>query len=217
MIKLNSPAVKPTPIVSVLLSGSGGQGLIFAGRLLAEAVALYDGLDVIQTNSYGPEARGGASKSQVVLGLGEIDVLHAKKVDVLVCLNQPSCDAYFKDLKPDGLLITDSDAVRQVPTTRGIEVPLSSMARKEVGGLVVVNVMALAVLSAASKLVTKESLLAAINGRIPPAHREKNRKAVEVGFAAAAQALSLKSPKELALLPDFSRLRSSVTTATTAG
>ena len=198
----------PVDTVAIRLSGSGGQGLVLAGRLLAEAAALHDGLDVVQTNSYGPEARGGASRSEVVIGTGEIDVLHSPMVDALICLNQASCDAYYRDLVPRGLLITDSELVEVVPTTRAFEVPMSALARQEVGNAMVTNVVALAVLSAVSHIVSREALEATIGERVPRAHREANLKAIELGFAAAEAALARKSPKMRALLPDFGFLRS---------
>jgi 2-oxoglutarate ferredoxin oxidoreductase subunit gamma len=194
------------PAVAVRLSGSGGQGLVLAGRLLAES-ALHDGLDVVQTNSYGPEARGGASRSEVVIGRGEIDVLHAAEVDVLICLNQASCDAYYKDLAPRGLLITDGELVEVVPTTRAFDVPMTSLARKEVGTPVVANVIALAVLCAVSRIVSREALEAAIRNRISKALLEFNLKAIDVGIATAAGILSRKSAKMRALWPDYGHLR----------
>jgi 2-oxoglutarate ferredoxin oxidoreductase subunit gamma len=198
----------PVDTVAIRLSGSGGQGLVLAGRLLAEAAALHDGLDVVQTNSYGPEARGGASRSEVVIGLGEIDVLHSAMVDALICLNQASCDAYYRDLVPRGLLITDSELVEVVPTTRAFEVPMSALARQDVGNAMVTNVVALAVLSAVSHIVSRDALEATISERVPRAHREANLKAIELGFSAAEAALARKSPKMRALLPDFGFLRS---------
>lgn len=202
-----------TPTVAICLSGSGGQGLLLAGRLLAEAAALYDGLDVVQTNSYGPEARGGASRSEVVIGRGEINILHAPAVDVLVCLNQASCDAYYHHLTPRGLLITDSDLVKVVPTTRAVEVPMSALARKEVGNVMVANVVSLAVLCAISKIVSRDALTNAIKERVPKVHRQSNCLALDVGFAAAGEALGRISPKMRSLIPDFSYIRGEAATA----
>jgi 2-oxoglutarate ferredoxin oxidoreductase subunit gamma len=203
---MSGPA-EVTECVAIRLSGSGGQGLLLAGRLLAEAAAIYDGLDVVQTNSYGPEARGGASHSDVVIGRGEIDILHSEKVDALVCLNQASCDAYYPALVHDGLLLIDSDGVKVVPTTRAVEVPMSSLARKKTGHVMVANVVALAALCAISNVVSKKALTEAIRQRVPPAHRELNSRAIEIGFEAARQALARKSAKARGLLPDFGYLR----------
>ncbi|MCX5798633.1 MAG: 2-oxoacid:acceptor oxidoreductase family protein, partial [Proteobacteria bacterium] len=99
----------------IRLSGSGGQGLILMGIILAEAIGIYDGKYVAQTQSYGPEARGGSSKAEVVVSNEEIDYPKAMKLDLLLAMNQKSCDDYYMDLKPDGILIVDSTFVTQVP------------------------------------------------------------------------------------------------------
>ncbi|RKY44545.1 MAG: 2-oxoacid:ferredoxin oxidoreductase subunit gamma, partial [Candidatus Neomarinimicrobiota bacterium] len=79
------------------LSGSGGQGLILIGKILAEAAAIYDGKNATQSQSYGPEARGGASRSEVIISDGEIDYPKAMKLDLLLALTQEACDLYIKD------------------------------------------------------------------------------------------------------------------------
>jgi 2-oxoglutarate ferredoxin oxidoreductase subunit gamma len=143
----------------------------------------------------------------VVIGRGEIDVLHAPELDILICLNQASCDAYYKDLSPRRLLITDSELVEVVPTTRAFEVPMTSLARKDVGNPMVANVVALAVLCAVSRVVSREALEATIRVRVPKAHVEANLKAIDVGFAAATEILARKPAKIRALWPDHSHLR----------
>src|SRR4030066_2016765 len=92
----------------IRLAGSGGQGLILAGIILAEAAGIYDGKFVCQTQSYGPAARGGASKAEVVISDGEIDYPKAIQPDVLLAMNQKSLDAFSSDLKPGGLLLVDA-------------------------------------------------------------------------------------------------------------
>ncbi len=102
----------------IRLAGSGGQGLILAGIILAEAAGVYDGKFVCQTQSYGPEARGGASKAEVVISDAEIDYPKAIQPDVLLAMNQKSLDAFSSDLKPGGLLLVDADLVLEVPASR---------------------------------------------------------------------------------------------------
>jgi len=85
----------------IRLSGSGGQGIILMGIILAEAVGIYDGKCVAQTQSYGPEARGGSSKAEVIVSDEEIDYPKAMKLDLLVAMNQKSCDEFYMDLKPE--------------------------------------------------------------------------------------------------------------------
>ena len=91
-----------SPRYEARLSGSGGQGLILAGKILAEAAAIYENKNATQSQSYGPEARGGASKSEVIISDGDIDFPKATRLDVLLCLTQEACDKYVADLKEDG-------------------------------------------------------------------------------------------------------------------
>ena len=100
----------------IRLSGSGGQGLILMGIVLAEAIGIFEGKHVAQTQSYGPEARGGSSKSEVIVSDEEIDYPKAMKLDLLLAMNQKSCDEFYLDLKPGGLLIVDSTFVKQIPS-----------------------------------------------------------------------------------------------------
>src|SRR4030065_737676 len=108
----------------IRLAGEGGQGLILAGVILAEAAAIYDGKQVIQTQSYGPEARGGASKAEVVIGDGEIDYPEVIHADVLVALSQEACDRYAANVKKNGLLIVDEEKVGRVPVTNAFKAPI---------------------------------------------------------------------------------------------
>jgi 2-oxoglutarate ferredoxin oxidoreductase subunit gamma len=104
----------------IRLTGSGGQGLILAGIILAEAAGLHDGKFVCQTQSYGPEARGGASKAEVVISDFEIDYPKAIQPDVFLAMNQTSLDAFISDMKPDGLLLVDADLVKEFPPSRSL-------------------------------------------------------------------------------------------------
>ena len=101
--------------LEIRLAGSGGQGLILAGMILAEAVGIHGGKFVTQTQSYGPEARGGASKSEVVVSDQEINYPQAMKPDIMLSMNQAACDAYIFDVKAGGTLIVDSSLVPTCP------------------------------------------------------------------------------------------------------
>ncbi len=194
------------PYVTFRLSGTGGQGLILAGRLLAEAASIYEGLNVVQTNSYGPEARGGASRSEVVISKGEIDILHSPVIDTLVCLSQQACDAYYGDLSNTGLLITDSMLVGVVPTARAVEVPVTELAQT-LGNKMTANVIALGVLVSLTGIVRLESLKSAVAARAPKAFLELNVKAVDVGFQAAAAVVGKWNAKRRSAIPDYSHIR----------
>jgi 2-oxoglutarate ferredoxin oxidoreductase subunit gamma len=171
----------------IRLSGSGGQGLILMGIILAEAVGVYDGKQVAQTQSYGPEARGGTSKAEVIVSDEEIDYPKAMKLDVLLAMNQRSCDEYFEDLKPEGLLIVDSTFVSQVRTSRVVKIPFTRIAREELGREVVANIVALGAMTQLTPIVTEEAMEKAVLGRVPKGMEELNRKALQAGILAARE------------------------------
>ncbi len=180
----------------IRLSGSGGQGLIVAGIILAEAAGIYDRKFVCQTQSYGPEARGGASKAEVVICDEEIDYPKAIKPDILLAMNQKSCDAYFLDLKAGGTLIVDPTFVKQLPTTRTIGIPFTEIARNKVGKEMVANIVAIGALCALTGAVSLGSLEAAVMKRVPPGTEELNKKALEAGIEAARSYLQAKAAME---------------------
>lgn len=169
----------------IRLSGSGGQGLVTAGIILAEAVGVYEGKFVCQSQSYGPEARGGASKSEVIVSDAEIDYPKAIKPDVLLAMNQSACDAYLFDRKPGGKLIVDTTLVTQLPSTRAIGIPFTRIARTEVGSETVANIVALGALAVITKIVSTKNLEAAVLSRVPPGTEAMNKKALAEGFKAA--------------------------------
>jgi 2-oxoglutarate ferredoxin oxidoreductase subunit gamma len=179
----------------IRLSGSGGQGLIIAGIILAEAAGIHDGKYVCQTQSYGPEARGGASKAEVVISDEEIDYPKAIKPDLLLAMNQRSCDSFFFDLKANGTLIVDSTFVKQLPTSRAIAIPFTQIARNELGKEMVANIVALGALTRLTGVVSLKSLEAAILSRVPAGTEELNRKALTAGIEAAKRYLNEKASR----------------------
>jgi 2-oxoglutarate ferredoxin oxidoreductase subunit gamma len=168
----------------VRFSGAGGQGLILAGKILAEAVAIYDGGNAVQTQSYGPEARGGASKAEVVISKGCIDYPKAMNLDVLLSLTQESCDKYVGDLKAGGILIVDSEKVTEIPEGdfKLYSAPISRIAIERVGKLVVANIVALGIFIEISGSASKESTEKAIKSKVPKGTEELNIKAFHEGI-----------------------------------
>jgi len=171
----------------IRLSGSGGQGLILAGIILAEAAGIYSGKFVAQTQSYGPEARGGVSRSDVVISDEEIDYPKAIRFDLLLAMNQKSCNEYFPDLKPDGILLADSTFVSEVPIDRAITIPFTGIAREKVGKEFVANIVSLGALTEFCPLVSAGSMEAAVLGRVPKGTEALNRTALQAGIEAAAR------------------------------
>lgn len=169
----------------VRFSGSGGQGLIMAAVIFAEAAGVYNGKHVCQTQSYGPEARGGKSKAEVVISNKPIDYPKALSLDLLLAMNQTSCDAYFFDLKSNGLLVVDSTLVQQHPTSRIIAVPFTEMARDQFGREMVANMVALGTIGKLSGMVLVEHLEKALLSRVPEGTEEINIKALYAGVEEA--------------------------------
>ncbi len=171
----------------VRLAGEGGQGMILAGLILAEAAAIYADKSAVQTQSYGPEARGGASKSEVVISDGEIDYPEVLAADVLVAMGQEACDKYFYDLKKDGLLIVDSDKVGRVPTSKAVRVPITRLAVETTGKPITANIVALGLLVGLTEVVPPAAIEKAVLARAPKGTEEMNRQALMVGLNEAAR------------------------------
>lgn len=169
------------------LSGSGGQGMILASVIFAEAIAKSDERNVVQTQSYGPEARGGASKSDVVISPNEIYYPKAMQLDLLLCMTQESMDKYYGDLKPGGKLVVDTTLVTEFPTDNYYGLPFTRLAREEAGHVMVANVIALAAIAGITGLVSRDALTSAVLKRAPRGTEEKNKKAIDIGFTEAAR------------------------------
>jgi len=173
----------------IRLSGEGGQGLVLAGKILAEAAAIYDDRNATQSQSYGPEARGGASKSEVIIADGDIDFPKAENLDMLLALTQEALDKYHADLRAGGLLVVDTDAISRLPQGdwRVVSVPLSRLAREKLGKPVVANIIALGVIVQLSKVVTEQAAELAILARVPRGTEDLNRRAFRLGLEIARE------------------------------
>lgn len=172
----------------IQLTGAGGQGLVLAGIILAEA-AMRDGNNVAVAQSYGPEARLGASKAEVIISTEKIAYPQVTRPDILLCLSQDAFDRYFC---PQALVVVDTTHVRVPDGNTVYKLPLVRAAAEQVGTTVVANVVALGALNALAQLVSWESLHQAVERRTPAKFREQNIRALEVG-----RHLALKQTKEV--------------------
>lgn len=169
----------------VRLAGEGGQGMILAGVILAEAAAVYDGLNAIQTQSYGPEARGGASRSEVIIARGEVDYPKVMAADLLLCMSQEACDRFYEQVKEEGLIIVDSTSVSRIPSHRAVAVPISQIAEEATGRRITASIVALGLVGGLTGIVSHQALEESVAARVPAGTDEINLKALAAGFAEA--------------------------------
>jgi len=171
-------------------SGAGGQGLITAGIIMAKAASIYEGKEAVQSQSYGPEARGGASKSEVIISDGPIDYPKVTKCDALLAMTQEACNKYSDDLKDDGVLLYDSDLVTKLPAGNFKKVGFNiiNTAKNEVGREIVANIVALGAMVALTGQITRENAEKAVLSSVPEAFIELNKKAFNMGYEKALAA-----------------------------
>ncbi len=173
----------------IRFSGSGGQGMILAGIVMAEAASIFGDKNAVQSQSYGPESRGGASKSEVIISNDAIDYPKATAIDCMLALTQQACTKYYGDIKDDGLLIIDSDEVKDVPkgAFRIMSLPIIETARKDLGKVIVANIISLGVMTQATGIVSNEAMENAVLSRVPKPFLELNKKALQKGFSMARE------------------------------
>lgn len=168
----------------VRLAGFGGQGIIRAGLMLAMASSIYDGKNAVQTQSYGPESRGGSCKSEVVISDVEIDYPKVVDPDVLVVMSQEAFNTYAQTLKTGGTLILDPDMVPRHELKENVRVfivPSTKMA-EELGKTIVANVIMLGALVAITNLTTLEAFRSSLLSNIPKGTEKLNLAALDKGY-----------------------------------
>lgn len=172
----------------IRLSGSGGQGLITAGIILARA-AVIDKMRVTQTQSYGPESRGGASRADVIISNAIFYYPEATHFDVLLALSQEACDKYSDALKPNGILIADSTFVKNVAIMDSTiyEFPFTEIAMEKLGSVLPTNIMTLGFLVRKTNVVSEKSLKEALKNSVKSQFYEMNLKALKIGFKLAME------------------------------
>jgi 2-oxoglutarate ferredoxin oxidoreductase subunit gamma len=167
-----------------VFSGSGGQGVITAAIILAEAAVLHENLIAVQSQSYGPEARGGATRSDVIIAESPIYFPKVLQPNVLVCLTQQAYANYFSILRPGGLFVTDSRYVKvgKKVDARQVELPMYETVMEKIGRPIVFNICMLGALIGLTKLVHPESIIKVLETQIPPSFLDMNRKALDLGM-----------------------------------
>ncbi len=170
-------------------SGSGGQGMILSGIIMAEAASIFGGKEAAQSQSYGPESRGGASKSEVIVSTEPVDYPKATSIDAMLAMTQEAATKYHKDVKKDGILLVDSDEVKDLPQGdfKLYKFPIIATARDELGKTIVANIISLGMITELTGIVKREDIEQAVLSRVPPAFLDLNKKALQIGFDRAKE------------------------------
>ncbi|HLC18707.1 MAG TPA: 2-oxoacid:acceptor oxidoreductase family protein [Thermodesulfobacteriota bacterium] len=173
----------------IRFSGSGGQGMILAGIVMAEAASIYGDKNAVQSQSYGPESRGGASKAEVIIYSQPIDYPKATSIDCMLALTQEACSRYHKDIKRGGTLLVDSELVKKTPDGdfRVISYPIIAAARDELGKIIVANIISLGMITELTGVVTREQMEQAVLSRVPKPFLDLNKNALQIGFERGAE------------------------------
>ncbi len=169
----------------VRFSGFGGQGIILSVVILGRAAALYDNRYAVQTQVYGPEARGGASMSQVIIDDDPILFPKVKNPNLFVIMSQEGFEKYGRTASPDATMLIDSGLVHDRPECICIEIPATREAKTQLGRDIVANIIMLGSLVAATGVVSAQALEQAILASVPKGTEELNLKAMRLGFALA--------------------------------
>jgi 2-oxoglutarate ferredoxin oxidoreductase subunit gamma len=168
----------------MVFSGSGGQGVITAAIILAEAAVIYENLIAVQSQSYGPEARGGSTRTDVIISDTEIYFPKVTQPNVLVCLTQEAYNKFYPIIRPGGTLITDTRFVKteRRVDARQIELGMYQAVMETIGKPIVFNICMLGAVIALTGLVRPESIIRVLETRIPLSLLEMNQQALDIGI-----------------------------------
>ncbi len=169
----------------MVFSGSGGQGVITAAIIIAEAAVLYENLIAVQSQMYGPEARGGATRTDIIISDSKINYPKVTQPNVLVCLTQEAYNKFYPIIRPGGLLITDTRYVKIQRKADAVqkELPMYQTVMEKIGKPIVFNIFMLGVVISMTQLVKPESIMKVLETRIPSGFLEMNRQALNLGMA----------------------------------
>ena len=173
----------------MVFSGSGGQGIVTTAIILAEAAVLYDNLNAVQSQSYGAEPRGGATRADVIISESTIHYPKVIQPNVLVSLTQEAYSKYYPIIRPGGLLISDSHFVKieRKVDARQKEMPIYQTVMDKIGKPIVFNICMLGVLISITEVVRAESVMKVLEKRIPSDFLDMNRRAMELGMGLGEQ------------------------------
>lgn len=165
----------------IRISGFGGQGVALAGMILGKAATLYENIEAVMTQNYGPEARGGASSADVILSDTEIAYPFVQEADILVALSQQAYEKYRPLAKKDAVVLIDQDLVTPKKGDKVLKIPSQKLA-ENLGRRIVTNIVMLGFLTAVSGLVKRENMEKALETSMKASILPLNKKAFATGY-----------------------------------
>jgi len=178
----------------IRIAGLGGQGIVLAGIIIGTAASIYGGKNATQAQSYGPEARGGACKTEIVIGDEEIDYPKVEQPDIVAVMSQEAYNTYVGEIKENGTLLYDSDMIletRPMKNVRIYEVPATRIA-EQLGKKIVANMVMIGAIIAITEIVDNQSIEKAIASNVPRGTEKLNIEAFERGYEYARRLLEEK-------------------------
>jgi 2-oxoglutarate ferredoxin oxidoreductase subunit gamma len=182
----------------IRFSGFGGQGIIRLGLITGKAISLFDNKYATMTQSFGPEARGSACSSQVVVSEDRVLYPYITKPEILVSMSQEAYEKYEPELRDDGILIIDTDLVKLKPARGKIRVygiPSTRFA-EEMGNRIFANLVMLGFFTSISKVVSPDAIKKALPGLVPKRFLDLNIKAFERGYDYGTEILGQEKGEE---------------------
>ena len=182
-------------MTEIRFSGFGGQGIIRCGLIAGKAVSLYGGKFATMNQSFGPEARGGACSSQLIVSDERVLYPYITRLDILVCMSQEAYETYKDELKDDGLLITDQDLIKPIikkDTIKHYSIPATRFA-EELGNRIFANLVILGFLTAITKIATPDMMKKALPGLVPDRYIDVNKNAFDKGYEYGLKVLKEKN------------------------
>ncbi len=183
--------MKPEARREIMFGGFGGQGIVTAGYITGQAAVVYDGKEATFTQVYGPEARGSACSSGVVISQEEISYPYLLNPDIMVIMSQEAYDKFLPRLKQGGVLIVDSTIVnpdKLAEKYRLYKVPATELAEK-LGRRIIANVIMLGFVGRIWNAISVEALQEAVRTRVPEKYLDMNLNAFQMGVKLAEKAL----------------------------
>jgi len=173
----------------IRICGFGGQGVILAGFIIGKAASVFMNYNAVQSQSYGPEARGGAARSEVIISDEKIGYPRPTSVDLLVAMSQESFDTYRNDLRDDTVIVVDPDLVKKHEIGRPVYKVHAQRIAEELGNKIVTNIVMVGAATSIFKLLDPEAVRKAVLDSVPSRFKELNLKAFEKGLEAGKNAL----------------------------